>query len=85
MSSIIRLQTCATCKHSINVNQPGAQGPQPLECRRYPPSVTILLVPIAKDKMIAQGHAASPQVNPDFHCGEWGTKFLKAEEAPACR
>lgn len=38
-----------------------------------------MLVPIAKDKLVAQAHAAAPVVKGDFYCGEWGTKFLKAD------
>lgn len=80
MSSIIRLQTCVTCKHSSPFNN-GAPSPesQQHECRRYPPQVTIMLVPISKDKLVAQAHAAAPVVQADFYCGEWGTRFLKAD------
>lgn len=37
-----------------------------------------MLVPISKTQLVPQAHAAAPVVHVDFHCGEWGTKFLSA-------
>lgn len=65
-----RTQTCTTCMHR-HENQ----------CRRYPPQVTVLMVPVkdALGRMAAQlgSKGAWPEAAADSWCGEWAGTYQR--------
>ena len=73
--AVIRLQCCRRCKHSEPV-----QGSAELECRRYPPSVSAMPIPVSGGKYTIHMQTAFPRINPDLFCGEWGPKFAASVE-----
>lgn len=66
-ASIIRRgRSCHQCRHSAEENG--------LVCRRYPPQVTVLMVPAPPPRvgqMMPQPFATFPPIDPDRPCGEW--------------
>jgi hypothetical protein len=56
--------SCATCR--FRADRDGT-------CRRYPPSVTVLMVPVGKlqQSFAAQTFVAFPSCADDVWCGEW--------------
>lgn len=69
--NLIRLQNCQSCKHSEPISDNAD-----LECRRYPPSATAVLVPMGPGRAGIEVHAALPHVHPDMWCGEFAPRLL---------
>lgn len=68
--SLIRLQSCQTCKHGERLPHEPA-----IECRRYPPTVTATMVPRDTKTMGIAMQATFPKVPLDLRCGEWGPRL----------
>ena len=79
MKSEIPNPTCGSCKYYILHR--GSS-----ECRRFPPQVTVLLIPVQRGMALPGANgpslqpspvAAFPPVGPDEHwCGEWASRLL---------
>lgn len=70
--SIIRLQTCRICKYAEQIS-----GEAEVECRRFPPTATAILVPVGPGRAAVQAHVAIVRVNPDFYCGEFKPRLAE--------
>jgi len=72
----MKLRRCETCRHSDE------EGDTPMTCRRNPPALSFLLVPVQNvlDRgMGINGFSGWPEVKPDQWCGEWGSRLEKMQ------
>ena len=71
-----RLRRCETCRHS------DTEGETALTCRRAPPSLTFVLVPmqtVMQQGMGINGFSGWPEVKPEQWCGEWASRLEKMQ------
>lgn len=73
--TLLRLQSCQVCKSSEPI-----KGETELECRRYPPTATAILVPVGPGRAAIQVHSSAPRVNPDFRCDEFKPRLIEASQ-----
>lgn len=72
---------CADCAYSFRPPAPApvvlAGQPAALKCRKFPPTVTALVVPAQGGLQIVE-HTSYPQVMSDWLCGGWTSKASDA-------
>ena len=76
MAHFIRQNTCSTCafRHLENAV---------ISCRKKPPAVSVVLMPMAAGQLGVQAHSVFPVVQSDWWCGEYSRLAIAVADMPA--